>query len=44
MTEDGEYELPEPVLMECTCVHDAIAHDWFCCRVENCPCQGHFEE
>jgi hypothetical protein len=30
--------------LECNCEHEADDHGWSECEIEDCPCEGHWEE
>jgi len=38
--------IPEdyPTFHDCTCEHEADEHGWYECNVEDCTCNGHWEE
>ncbi len=43
---DGTWECPEDntVFVDCTCEHLPDQHGWGSCDVDDCPCEGGWEE
>ncbi len=41
---DDEYNEEQINFVNCTCDHDQENHGWQNCNIENCDCQGHWEE
>jgi hypothetical protein len=40
---DEEWE-EHNIFLGCTCEHAEDEHGWGCCEVEDCPCEGGWEE
>ncbi len=43
MDEDDFYS-DQTSFVDCTCEHEPDEHGWMSCDVEDCPCEGHWEE
>lgn len=43
-TDDEDYEEYSYFEGPCTCVHDAYAHGWGECGVDDCPCEAGWVE
>jgi len=41
--EGGEWEYSAS-FSDCTCEHDSEEHGWGHCNVDDCPCEGGWEE
>ena len=41
MTDDNEEQVS---FVDCTCDHEPEEHGWQGCNVDECKCQGHWEE
>lgn len=41
---EDEYCELNPSFLDCSCEHDSDAHGWFECLIEECECEGHWEE
>jgi hypothetical protein len=44
--DDENNSIPEDniTFVECTCEHEPNEHGWMNCEVEECDCNGHWEE
>lgn len=41
---EDEYCEPTPSFLDCSCDHDSEDHGWSNCEIEECECEGHWEE